>query len=139
VKIPANGVGKPERLTQDGKVFRYAGLPSPDGQWIAYADKNQELWLFKAASKKTTLVAASKEGDFDDLAWSPDSQWLAYVQTAENTYRQIWIYRVAEDRATVLTSDRVKMARRCSSTRETSFSSWTPSPHLRRSSKKVLT
>ena len=107
VKIPANGVGKPERLTQDGKVFRFAGVPSPDGKWIAYADKNQELWLFDLATKKTTLVATSKEGGFDDLAWSPDSQWLAYVQFAENTYRQIWLYRVTGDRATALTSDRV--------------------------------
>jgi Tol biopolymer transport system component len=29
-KLPANGVGKPEQLTRDGKSFRFEGLPSPD-------------------------------------------------------------------------------------------------------------
>lgn len=107
VKIPANGVGKPEKLTQGGKVFRFEGVPSPDGKWIAYADKNQELWLFNLVTQKTTLVATSKTDGFNELQWSPDSQWLAFTQEAENTYRQIWAYHLNEDRATALTSERV--------------------------------
>jgi tricorn protease len=107
VRLPANGVGKPEPLTRDGKVFRLEGIPSPDGRWIAYSDKNQELWLFNRSSKRTSLVAVSNQEEFAHLVWSPDSQWLAFVQRADNTYAQIWLYQVAEDRLTALTSDRV--------------------------------
>ena len=116
VKLPANGVGGPERLTTDGKVFREEGVPSPDGQWLAYHDKNQELWLFHFSTKKTLLIATSKNGEFEDLAWSPDSQWLAYVRPADNAYSQLWLYRVTADRVVPVTSDRVN-----------SFSpAWTP-------------
>ena len=41
-KIPANGVGEVEALTSVGKVFRFDGVPSPDGKRIAYTDKDQQ-------------------------------------------------------------------------------------------------
>lgn len=106
-RIPANGVGESEALTQDGKVFRFEGPPSPDGKWIAYHDKNWRLWVTQLAEKKTRLVATSKVRTFSDLTWSPDSRWLAYVRVADNTYPQIWIYSLKADRSTALTSDRV--------------------------------
>jgi tricorn protease len=91
-KLSANGVGKPERLTSDGKVFRFEGVPSPDGKWVAYGDKDWRLWIFGLEEKQSRGVAASQMGEFSQLAWSPDSQWLAYVRVADNTYPQIWLY-----------------------------------------------
>ena len=44
---------------------------------------------------------------FSDLTWSPDSQWLAYVRVANNTYPQIWLYSLKTGSATALTTDRV--------------------------------
>jgi tricorn protease len=35
-KFPASGIGSAERLTTDGKVLRWDGRPSPDGNWIAH-------------------------------------------------------------------------------------------------------
>ena len=51
-RIPANGIGQPEPLTDDGKVFRFDGLPSPDGKLIAFADKNWELWVCNLEKKE---------------------------------------------------------------------------------------
>ncbi len=34
-KCPANGVGAPEQWTNDGKVLRWEGVPSPDGHWLS--------------------------------------------------------------------------------------------------------
>ncbi len=107
-KIPANGVGEPESVTSDGKVFRFDGFPSPDGKLIAYSDKNQQLWIYDTAEKKQTLVATSMEDNFSDLRWSPDGKWLAYVETAANTYSQIKLYHLPDARITALTSDRVE-------------------------------
>jgi tricorn protease len=44
--------------------------------------------------------------DFADLTWSPDSQWLAYVEVATNTFRQIKVLNVNTGAIQPLTSDR---------------------------------
>jgi tricorn protease len=103
---PANGVGKAEQVTHDAKVLRWDGVPSPDGHWLAHRNKNQELWLFDLKSKTDKKIAQSMNGDFDDLAWSPDSQWLAYAETADNTFTQIKVLNANTAAIHVLTSDR---------------------------------
>lgn len=106
-KLPANGVGKPEALTSGGSIFRFGGIASPDGKWLAWQDKDQQLWVFNLGQKAPKLVATSTMRQFGDIVWSPDSQWLAYVQTATNTYQQIHLYRPADDQRATVTSDRV--------------------------------
>jgi tricorn protease len=105
-KYPANGIGKPEQLTSDATVLRWEGIPSPDGHWIAYHDKDFKLWLYDTKSKQQKLVSTSKDGDFNELAWSPDSQWLAYVEGAFNGFRQIKVLNAATAVITPVTSDR---------------------------------
>ena len=106
-KLPANGVGQPEPLTHDGKVFRSDGVSSPDGKWVAYQDKNQRLWLFDVEQKRNLPIATNDVEAFRDLRWSPDSQWLAYVAAADNQYEQISLHHLKDGATTILTSDRV--------------------------------
>ncbi len=73
----ADGLGPAEQLTTGAKVIRFDGIPSPDGKWIAIADKDYQLWLFDVGKKALKRIAVSEVGMFDDLAWSPDSRWLA--------------------------------------------------------------
>jgi len=106
-QLPANGIGSPQTLTHDGKIFRSSGVPSPDGKWIAFQDKNLELWVFNLAEKKDTRIATSHADGFSGIRWSPDSQWLAYVSTAANLNNEIFLYRTKDGSTTALTSDRV--------------------------------
>lgn len=107
-KIPANGLGAPEILTDDGVVFRYPGLPSPDGAWLVFGDKDQRLWLFNSDSKEFRRIAESDAwGGFYDWSWSPDSQWLAFVAPCDNLFSQIRLYSLATGETVALTSDRV--------------------------------
>ncbi len=106
-KLQSNGVGKPELLTHDGSVFRFDGVPSPDGNLIAFDDKNQKLWLFDALSKKNLMIASSDVSGFSDLQFSPDSKWLAYSVAAENQYQQIKLYHVPDGKTVTLTSERI--------------------------------
>lgn len=105
-KLPANGVGAPQQITDTGKVFRFDGIPSPSGKWIAYYDKDYQLLLWNIAERKETLVATSDVGTIDELAWSPDGEWLAYVRPADNTFNQIFLYRPSSGDRIELTSDR---------------------------------
>ena len=118
-KFPANGVGKPEQWTNDAKVLRWDGVVSPDGRWLAHTNKDQELWLYdiKAGQEKrieksenrgswNRRIALSKNGDFGDLRWSPDSKWLAYSETADNSFQQIKLFNVDTSAIQTITDDR---------------------------------
>lgn len=107
-KLPANGVGRGEALTTNGTVFRFAGVPSPDGKRLAWSDKDQKLWIYEMASRETRLVAKSRQGDLQQFAWSPDSEWLAYVDAASNGVQRIHLYSLSNAISTVVTSDRVE-------------------------------
>jgi tricorn protease len=104
--LPANGVGSPSQLTRDGKILRWEAIPSPDGKWIAHHDKDQQLWIYDVAHKSQKRIATSLEGGFGGLTWSPDSRWLAYVESAPSTFAQIKLYDVTTSGTTALTTDR---------------------------------
>jgi tricorn protease len=106
VKLPANGVGEPELLTQDGTIFRFAPVPSPDGKWVAWQDKNLDLWMRDLEAKQTVKVSSSPIRGFDDLAWSPDSKWLAFVEPATNTFKKIRLYHLTDGKVIDATSER---------------------------------
>ena len=107
VKLPANGVGASELLTNDGGIFRFAPLPSPDGKRLAWQDKNLDLWVRDLATKQSVKVSTSPMRGFPDMAWSPDSRWLAFVEPAPNTFTRIRLFHTADGGTIDATGDRV--------------------------------
>lgn len=105
-KYPANGVGKAEQWTNDAKVLRWDGIVSPDGKWLAHANKDQELWLYDIKARQDKRIAQSMNGDFGDLSWSPDSKWLAYSETADNSFQEVKILNVDTGKIETITDDR---------------------------------
>ncbi len=106
-RFPADGLGPEERITSGAEVIRFDGIPSPDGRFIAFADKNYRLWVQDLEKKSLRRVAESANTMFSDLAWSPDSQWLAFAQTADNSFQQVMLLNAATDQVSELTNDRV--------------------------------
>ena len=104
---PANGLGKGEQLTHEGKGFRNEGIPSPDGKYLAYTDRRHRLLVFDVAEKKLTVAATSEWGGFGNLTWSPDSRWIAYTKPDPNTYEQLTVYSLSNDSSYTLTDERV--------------------------------
>ncbi|MFT4636735.1 MAG: tricorn protease [Verrucomicrobiales bacterium] len=105
VRLPANGIGDSTALTRDGGVLRYDGRPSPDGKWLTYRDHDQDLWLLEMASGLQRKVSTNNNG-VRGVSWSPDSRWLAFEQTANNTFTQIFLHHVEDGSLVTLTSDR---------------------------------
>ncbi|OGD18438.1 MAG: hypothetical protein A2W03_00905 [Candidatus Aminicenantes bacterium RBG_16_63_16] len=106
-RCAADGLGLAEQMTTGSKVIRFDGIPSPDGKWLAFADKDFQLWLLNADKKDLTRVDLSDSGMFGGLTWSADSRWLAYVKQASNGFRQIALLEVGTGRPAELTNDRV--------------------------------
>ena len=106
--LPANGVGLVEPVTTNGTVFRFEGVPSPDGKHLAWTDKDRKFWIHDLESQHTTLVMETPRDQVEDFAWAPDSRWLAFTYVASNTVQQIMLYQVTNGTLTTLTSDRVE-------------------------------
>ena len=105
-KLPAAGSGKGERLTSDGSVLRWNGVPSPNGRYIAHDDKDQRLWIYDSEKKSNKKIAESPFGDSQGFAWSPDSQWLAYAVDGENQFRRVYLHHIDSDKSAAVTTDR---------------------------------
>jgi tricorn protease len=106
-RLAADGLTPPVQLTTNGTIFRFPGLASPDGTWLAFSDKNFRLWLHHLERRETRLVAESTLGPLLDVAWSPDSRWIAFSDPATNGYGRIKLYQPATTNTTAVTSDRV--------------------------------
>lgn len=104
--LPANGVGAAEQLTADADVLRWEALPSPDGKLIAHHDKHQRLFVYDTDTRQSRKIDENRIDAFAELRWSPDSKWLAYVAQADNMFRQVRLYSVADGGVTNVTSDR---------------------------------
>ena len=104
-RLAANGVGEPEQLSSDAKVTRLGGSMAPDGKWLAFGDKNRDLWLLDVARKTSTRIATSRDGEFFDLTWSPDSRWLAYGSPTA-TFSRIMLRSIEQGTTTALTGER---------------------------------
>lgn len=108
--LPADGVNLPpnvpRQLTRNGTVLRWQGVPSPDGKLVAHTDKDQKLWLLDIASGADTLVGQNLYGDWEQIAWSPDSAWFAVVSPSANLFTQVMLVRAADRTMTPVTTDR---------------------------------
>ncbi|MEP1449018.1 MAG: PDZ domain-containing protein [Paraglaciecola sp.] len=80
---------------------------SPDGKYIAFVDDDVRIRLLELATRniKTIDVGGNNlERGRNDLAWSPDSNHLAYVKTADNSFQQIKIYSIDSQKTHFLTN-----------------------------------
>ena len=105
VQFAADGSGNLKALTKDGNVLRYRGIPSPDGKWIAYDDLDANMYVLNVSNGVSKKISTNREG-IRDFSWSPDSQWLAFVQNSLNTMAQIKVHNVNDGSLFDLTTDR---------------------------------
>ena len=106
-KYAADGSDEAQQLTNDGDVLRWNGIPSTDGKYLAFTDKNLRLGLIDLKSKTSKIIFKSKVDAIGTVQWSPNNGWIAFVTTAENFNNQIRLYHVESGVEHVVTSDRV--------------------------------
>ncbi|MDX2266981.1 MAG: S41 family peptidase [Bryobacter sp.] len=111
-RVPANGVGAGERLTQDGNVLRWGASVSPDGKKAVHQDKNNQLWLLDLTTKENKLLAKTEfpRGNsnpaYRGIRWSPDGRYFAYSTPAANEFEQVWIADTMDGKLRAVTTDR---------------------------------
>ena len=115
-KSSTDGSGKPQRLTRDSKVLITGMSPSPDGKYIAYADKNLRLFLYHLADGSTRTIEPSYflTGAYS-IEWTKDSKYFTYYNENENS-NSIFAFEPATNKKTRITTDRLNSFRQQFST-----------------------
>jgi tricorn protease len=106
---PAAGTapGEASRRLATGQLGWVADLAaSPDGAVIAAAAHDGGLLLVDAASGEVTELARSDNGPIKDLAFSPDSAWLAWSHPGTGDLRRLKLARLADRQVTDITDGR---------------------------------
>jgi tricorn protease len=86
--------------------FFYSPHWSPDSKRIAFSDKHLRIWYVDVAGGRPVKVDTGLRGGFGaplQLAWSPDSQWIAYTRDLESELHVIFLYSLATHTATQVT------------------------------------
>ncbi|MFG6446857.1 S41 family peptidase [Roseateles sp. BYS180W] len=111
-RFAANGLSAPQQITRDAKAMRMRLAPSPDGRWLALADKEGRIQLTDLQAKDPASATREIDRDridnsWDALRWSPDSKALAYVRNTSNPWRkQLMLYTLGDGQVQQLSSDR---------------------------------
>ncbi|QDP00676.1 S41 family peptidase [Thalassotalea sp. PS06] len=108
-RFNADGSGKGEQLTKDGKSFRWNLYPSPDGKYLAHDDRDGNLWLLDLKTLKNKKIADQGVGfsGFDSVVWSADSQLLAIAGSHSDRERSsIRLYSLELDKEQFIGSDK---------------------------------
>ncbi|MGY4542284.1 tricorn protease [Arthrobacter sp. UYNi723] len=78
--VNAGRSGLPTRIAFPKPSRASALEASPDGRWLAVGTSFGDVYVADTATGVLSLVTSIGEGSIAELAWSPDSQWLAWSE-----------------------------------------------------------
>ncbi|HPC84717.1 MAG TPA: PDZ domain-containing protein [Thermoanaerobaculaceae bacterium] len=107
---PADGTGKPRKVTTLGPGFRYRPFWSPDSRRVVFVDQAMRINLCEIDTGKVTVVDKGLWWFEEDLqkfapSWSADSRWLAYGKEVENRNAAVFLHDTKSGTTTQVTSD----------------------------------
>jgi len=76
---------------------------SPDGRWIVYRNSGNHATLFNPRSGEKKRILENREIAPLPLRWSPDSQYLAYVERRDQITWQLSVFRVQDNAIQMVT------------------------------------
>ncbi|MBQ4851198.1 S41 family peptidase [Pseudoalteromonas sp. MMG012] len=85
-----------KQLTDNGTIWRFDPLWSPDNTKLLFADKNHTLWWLDIETGTQHKIDTAKynEDGLTHYIWSPNSEDIVFVKNNENRYASLWHYNV---------------------------------------------
>jgi tricorn protease len=102
------GLAKPRVVTLPAKAYYSAPTWSPNGKSILLEDNHLGLWVLDVATSKTTKIDSDTYFDPTrdiDVAWSPDSRWVAYSRNLPSHLRAVFLYSIEEGKSHQVTDE----------------------------------
>ncbi len=84
-----------------GSAFYFNPLWSPDSKLICFYDNQLNVWFLDTQTGKLTKVDSNDQHDIDhEMAWSPDSKWIAYTKSLPNMLYQVLLFSIESGHST---------------------------------------
>jgi len=101
--MPADGKGPAKLIPTVDPSYKYELRWSPDSKKLLWSDKKMRLHFVDLETKAAMTITASKVWEIRDYAWSPDSKWVTFARSEQDSMPKIWIYSLEQDKATPVT------------------------------------
>lgn len=98
-----SGNSAPVQITKNTDTYLFDIKWSPDSKKILWTDRKFRLQFVDIQTREVTLVTQSDRGRISAFSWSPDNQWIAYSQAAENNMGVIYVYHLPSRRSYLIT------------------------------------
>jgi len=102
---PADGRGEEKRLTKGLGGWVYDMRWSPDSEHLLVSNAALELLLVDAEDGDTETIDTGLTGPIRGAAWSPHSDWVAYVRPEANGFRSLRLYELDGGKVHQVTDD----------------------------------
>ncbi|MEM7247425.1 MAG: S41 family peptidase [Acidobacteriota bacterium] len=104
---PADGLGDPDAVTEGADVLMWRAAVSPDGEKVAFTDRNYRLFVADVSSGRKRLVLQSEVWIPGGLSWSPDSRYLAFVDSVGQSWQgRLHVHDTRQRKTHAVTSPR---------------------------------
>lgn len=99
---PQSGEGEVKEFPlAGGSSFYFHPQWSPDSKLLCFYDNKLNVWVLDTQSGKLTRIDANSQHGFDhDMAWSPDSRWIAYTKSLPNLLHGVFLYSLESGQST---------------------------------------
>jgi tricorn protease len=98
--LALDGSSEPVALTDELQTRLYELRVSPDGERIAFSDKDGQIFIIDRGGDNLTQVARDQGWRNRDYTWAPDGQWLAFSLTEPTGLRALHVYSVDDEETT---------------------------------------
>ena len=92
-----------QQLTEGNEEYKYHLRWSPDSEKILFANKQNKLKYVEVSSGDVVEVDHSKQWEFSDYRWSPDSRWVVYSKAIQDEQQMIFAYDTEDGEAQAIT------------------------------------
>jgi tricorn protease len=103
--INQDGSGAPEQLTDGSEGMLYAPAWSPDGEHLAYSDKEGRVYVLNVKTKRKREIANEAQGQVFGYTWSPNGGYLAFSLRHQSGFNSIYIYSQQDNRLRQITNE----------------------------------